>query len=490
MLTLISVIFFLLSLGSVSPPTCPKTSVITMALSLEDFIKISQEQRKEEQELRAQERAADLKEINTMIEKGVKEEVERVLAPIQVKNDERFTRLETQLSKLQEAPKYPPLPQPEKVFPPHPPPRQQTSTSPVRTMVSPLHSPATQSVDVKDTLQRVRRMISLQPIHKRRDVDRQVRTHDYITTDEQAMEAAVLEYCRHELKCQTVPTIVSIFPPANSTDFDRLYVEFEDENAASYVSGHARVIRKQDHQVGIYVPRNFQERFRAFNEHARMLRAGPGLIPGDIKTKVIYGRSDFILLTKPRNGRWTQSVVESSTFPPLQASLGPAPDSSSPPPGRPRGSPPPSEQPAQPPIEATQSPPPSSLSKRAASSPLESLPKAVKPSGVSNDDKTVTTPVPSSPQASPPHAQPLATSKEPAEISNPPEAACLATKQDQDQVKSGSVKSVLFLSSPDTGKFAQTAVCSPTQSTNKHFTFNSRRMSLPPSAGHTGQSLN
>ena len=162
--------------------------MITKALSLEDFIKISQEQRKEEQELCAQERAADLKEINTMIEKGVKEEVERVLAPIQVKNDERFTRLETQLSKLQEAPKYPPLPQPEKVFPPHPPP----STSPARTMVSPLHSPATQSVDVKDTLQRVRRIISLQPIHKRRDVDRQVRTHDYITTDEQAMNTVAM----------------------------------------------------------------------------------------------------------------------------------------------------------------------------------------------------------------------------------------------------------------------------------------------------------
>ena len=54
-----------------------------MALSLEDFLKISQNQRREEQELRAQERAADLKEINKMIENGVKEEVERALVPIQ-----------------------------------------------------------------------------------------------------------------------------------------------------------------------------------------------------------------------------------------------------------------------------------------------------------------------------------------------------------------------------------------------------------------------
>ena len=68
----------------------------TMALSLEDFLSISQRQRKEDQELRAEEGAADLKEINKMIESGVKDEVERVLVPIQAKNDERSASLSQQ----------------------------------------------------------------------------------------------------------------------------------------------------------------------------------------------------------------------------------------------------------------------------------------------------------------------------------------------------------------------------------------------------------
>ena len=211
-----------------------------------------------------------------------------------------------------------------------------------------------------------------------------------------------------------------------------------------------------------------------------MLRGAPGLLPGDIKTKVIYGRSDFILLTKPRNGKWTSANIETSTFPPFQPLLGPAPVSSSPPPGRPRGSPhSPPANPAQPSTGASQSPPPSEPSKRAASSPLESMPKAAKSAGTSILGNLDTTPVLSPVPTTPPYTPSLAASKEPAE-SNP---ACTPTKRSVSQPKPGSVKTVLFLTSPDTDKFAHTAVCSPSQSTNKHFTFNTRRMSLPASAG-------
>ena len=140
MITLIFIFFSLLSSGPVSSPTCPKTSMTTMALSLEDFLSISQRQRKEEQELRAEERAADLKEINKMIENGVKDEVERVLVPIQAKNDERFSKLESAMSKMQEVLKDPPLPHPERMFP-HQPPIQQLSPSLPSTMIPPSRYP-------------------------------------------------------------------------------------------------------------------------------------------------------------------------------------------------------------------------------------------------------------------------------------------------------------------------------------------------------------
>ena len=478
MLTLISVIFYLLSICPISPVTCPKTSVTTMALSLEDFLKISKEQRREEQELRAQERASDLKEINKMIEKGVKDEVERVLVPIQAKNDERFTRLEAAMTKIQGCFKDPTLPHPGTAHPPHPPITPRTTPHSVSPAVVP--SGHILSDDVQETLRRVKRIISLQPILKRRDVDRQIRTHDHIKNDAQAMEAAVREYFREELKCQSVPTIVSIFPPANTPDYDRLYVEFEDETTASYMAGHARVIRKQDHQVSIYVPRNFQQRFRAFNDHAKKLRTAPGLLAGDIKTKVIYGWSDFILLTKPRNGRWTSENIDTSTFPPFQSTLGPAPATSSPPPGRPRGSPSPPPNPARPAMRGSQSPPPSEQSKRAASSPLENQSKAAKSSEPSILGELDTTPVPTTP----PYTPSLAARKVSAEDSCP-ETTCTPSKRSENQPEPGSVKSVLSLHSPDTGKFAQTAVCSPSQSNNTHFTFNTRRMSLPAVARQT-----
>ena len=293
MLTLIPLLFFISSgVGFLS--NCSVTSSLsTMALTLEDFIRISDKNRTE-----------DLEKINKMIESGVRAEVERVVKPMQNKNEERFDMLESKMSKLEDAmkkpaPPPPSLPQPVQVH------AQQGHAAPSQGQPSQSGGEAPCDLDkIQETLNRARKIISLQPIHNRKDVARQFRMHEDVTTDDQAMKAAVLEFIDCELKCKNVPNIVKVFPPANNPDYDRLYVEFENETAASYVSGFSRVIRKPDHQVSIYVPRSFQPRFRAFNEHARALRTAPGLSPGDVKTKVIYGLNDFVLLTKPRNGRW------------------------------------------------------------------------------------------------------------------------------------------------------------------------------------------
>ena len=265
-LNIIFRVFFILSVG-VHLFICPHNPWASMSLTAEEFIRLSKEQRAEDSKVRAEERAADLAEINKMIESGVKAEVERALAPIQAKNDERFGHLETEMANLKDLLKSGPSDQfpPVHVQPslPEGGPRGDMPTRsawPTHSTALPGPNHVIQHVDaIAATLSQARKILSLEPISRRRDVERQCRQYEGITSTEQAMHSAVLEYPEGELKCkrENVPKIVSIFPPANTQDYERLYVEFEDEISASYVASFARVLRKSDHQVSIYVPRCF-----------------------------------------------------------------------------------------------------------------------------------------------------------------------------------------------------------------------------------------
>ena len=443
MLTLI-LLLILFSSGTEFLSTCSITSYpFTMALTLEDFVRISDKNR-----------AEDLIKINDMIETGVRAEVERVVKPLQKQNEERFGKMESEISKLKDALKAPP--------PPPPPPPQPVQVYHYQGHAAPGLSQPPQggssvgardipdSDKVKEALKRARKIISLQPILKK-DVARQYRMYEHVSTDDQAMKAAAIEYIECELKCKNIPNIVTVFPPANNPDYDRLYVEFEDEVAASHVSSYSRVIRKPDHQVSLYVPRNFQPRFRAYNEQARLLRTAPGLSPGDVKTKLKYGLNDFILLSKSRNGHWKPLYLNTENFPPLFPPPGPALTTDSPPPGRPRGSlstPSPQSKRGTPPPY-----PPNNPNKRGASSPLESGAKVTRPSELLSPPQSE--PCNESTPSLPP-TTPLYTPSPPAE-QDKPTSSC-------DQ---------------DSGQFAQTAVCSPLVNTNKDFTFDTRRLSLP-----------
>ena len=97
-----------------------------------------------------------------------------------------------------------------------------------------------------------KRVVSLQPIHRTKDVKRQLK-YEHVTNDDEAMLSAVKEYLECEMKCKNpdVPKIVNIFPPANSTEYDRLYVEFDTEQSAQYVNSFSRFLNKRDHQVSI-----------------------------------------------------------------------------------------------------------------------------------------------------------------------------------------------------------------------------------------------
>ena len=93
-----------------------------------------------------------------------------------------------------------------------------------------------------------------------------------------------------------------------------------------------------------------QPRFKAINTIARSLRFPKGANPGDIKTNVKYGRFDFELWTKPRNGSWSRVNLDTGSLPQIL------------PPGN-------SEPTSSPPVGRTRLP--ADSNKRGANSPLE-----------------------------------------------------------------------------------------------------------------------
>ena len=341
-----SIVLLLFSPGILVPFQSQSRS---MSLTLEDFLKINKanneahdeqrardrqeraDQLAHDQELRAKERANDLDAIGKLIESGVKDEVIRVIQPIQEKNEERFGTMQSQITEITNLLKYRRIPNPPNISSNQANIANEESTS-VVTAVN----------EICGAIGNARKVVSLQPIHKERDVGRQFRMHETVTNDEEAMLSAVHEYLKCEMRfnLQDLPNIVKIFPPANTPVYDRLYVEFESEHSAEYVASFARFLRKSDRQVSIYVPGYFQARFRAFNNQALVIRTAPGLNRGDIKTKVKYGLDDFRLMMKPRNGHWKEAIIDLSNLPPLQPPGSPGlPGTLSTPPGRPRGSP-------------------------------------------------------------------------------------------------------------------------------------------------------
>ena len=125
MLTLILCIFFSINNSGIplSSPVCItipflKPVPVSMALSLEDFLKhteknneaLEEVRKKEKQEralerekdikLRAEERDAQLSAIKSLIETSVKDEVMVALRPIQEVNNKRFHNLETDMEQI------------------------------------------------------------------------------------------------------------------------------------------------------------------------------------------------------------------------------------------------------------------------------------------------------------------------------------------------------------------------------------------------------
>ena len=180
-----------------------------MSLTLEDFLRITKENedaqqrqrileqqdrdhlRDQDQKIRASERAADLAAIEKLVESGVKNEVSHVIQPIQEKNEERLGNIESEMSELKTLLKSVQQYAPYTILNASDP-TPLTNASVVDHVAPPPN--ITTSSDAKAALTKVKRIISLQPIDKIRDVDRQFRMHESVTSDEEAMLSAVKEF--------------------------------------------------------------------------------------------------------------------------------------------------------------------------------------------------------------------------------------------------------------------------------------------------------
>ena len=98
-------------------------------------------------------------------------------------------------------------------------------------------------------------------------------------------------------------SIENIFPPAKES-WDSIYVTFSSISEANTVYSYTRNMRKEVN-VGIFVPNEWQARFRAMNNIAYGLRYPPS---GQAKysTRIKWGHSDLILYKKtPGTRYWT-----------------------------------------------------------------------------------------------------------------------------------------------------------------------------------------
>ena len=159
-----------------------------------------------------------------------------------------------------------------------------------------------------DLLDLGRRTVSLHPLQES-DIDFESKRGAKDRSE--AMLWAVQTFLRYEMNIKShvlaTFTIENIFPPAIES-WDTIYVTFSSITEANTVFSYTRNMRKEV-TVGIFVPTEWQARFRAINSIAYGLRYPPS---GQTKysTRIKWGNGDLILHKKPPGTRhWTVADI-------------------------------------------------------------------------------------------------------------------------------------------------------------------------------------
>ena len=304
------------------------------------FLKKAEEAREKEKEedliARAQERKEDMQKIADMITTGVKNEVNRVLKPLEERLAEQEainTDMGRQLNKVMgelEA-----LRRGASVYGQDFPLLSYHSEHEIVSRGSTSRHEGgfcKEEEEVKVMCADARKVIGLTPIEPRM---LELQMQSFGAKDkEEAMLMEVKSYLKCEMKMRPSEIekldIVRVFHPAKE-NWNVLYIELGSESQVDQVFSYTRVMEKKDHRVTRWIPRRMYERFSALQNVAYHMRKND-----NVKTRVKIGQSDLELSIREQGSSFWRKCQLPENLPKIGENLLSSPRTcASPPPGRP-----------------------------------------------------------------------------------------------------------------------------------------------------------
>ena len=286
---------------------------------------------KQEKAERQKEREADMQFLKDFIMKGVQEQMETALKPMQEKQskmeEEQVIMQKTFSNLLQEVKEMKEHARNHEEFPKLHSGRERSSLVPIgsakfSSLEDTIHENLGRTVDKES---REKRKIASEArkilgVHKITidDIERASRISEAKDQDE-AYLVGLKEFFKQELRMDHEVFdslgIRKIFPPAKE-NWDTLYVMFESERAVNTIFSYARNLKKNQRLVR-YIPKEYYERYRAMEADAYILRHSEQ----KFKTKIQMGFNDLILYKREAGGSWS-IVTTSQDWPAVTLTLG------------------------------------------------------------------------------------------------------------------------------------------------------------------------
>ena len=317
--------------SSYSSITCYSPTQVRMAppekhVSINDlfeFMKQSDEDRKLEmkalEEKLSSDRDKDKKEFSEdlanltktmkdLVKSGVRDEIETAIEPIKVQQESLANEQSKLAKKVLELEK--------KLNPsmkPSDPDNVVSSGSP-RSPTSVVSQPSPNSKQEASlrrvAVQSAKRILGFSKItsqHLQQAIDE----HGLAPNDtEGAKVCAIYDFLYYEMKVPEEAIkkmkVLRTFRPARQPDSPKLYAEFAEEASTDLINRYVRNLQ-QDSNVDIWIPPSLYQRFRDYDSACYSIRTAPG----NVKARVKYGDSDFILIKKsPTCTFWSRVVLE------------------------------------------------------------------------------------------------------------------------------------------------------------------------------------
>ena len=184
--------------------------------------------------------------------------------------------------------------------------------------------------------EKARRTIGLNRIDEK-DIQRMYsETYGGASSRERARLLAVKEFMLCELKIsskdQEHMEIEDIFE-RRSEELDTLYVRFKHRSSLSRIFERVKFLTNGRSNLITYIPREFQDRFRALNELLKPVRSEGG----GWRTRVKMGKQDLIVSKKMKQtgAKYEELMIDMDFLPPINLGRPQAAVTDSPPAGRP-----------------------------------------------------------------------------------------------------------------------------------------------------------